>query len=472
MSTRLTRMLAQTVAGRRGFAMPAVIVALVIMGTLGVAAIMTSSDDTRSSRALRESGEAFYAAEAGLSDAWSTWNKTQVGALNEGESLDLGWKTLDNGTTYRAQVTRTDNGNNTQAVYWLRVEGRGADPQSGQRTLSLYLTLRTRTPFERAAAVTRGDVHMGDDNRSSGPNCGWGCRTNGEPWMIGQDGPPDTWDPNTCTDPNDRPAILTDDDTPVDMHAENDGFHQAPNPASQSVTDPIVADPNQVDDNTFTQFGGLTKQDLINMADHTFPPWDGLPNGTTYPTVNCADGNGILFENSAQPATCVCDTGNPMNWGSNDPANPCYNYHPIIYLPDGAEIRGIIPGTDDCGYGQAIVISNGPVKMGHHDCGPGYGPNAKNYEFAGIAIVQGCLELVYGTSFFGTAFVDDDMSGSGHPDCDVSGGFEGNGLIGNMNTTYQFSSCAVRRALDANNLDPAVRGWQRLPSRSFFEERL
>lgn len=472
--TQSPAFLRRLLTGRDGFAMPVAIFALVIMGTLAVASIITALDETRSSRAMIQSAEAFYAAEAGLNQAWSTWNLAQVGAVDPGQELDLGWDTLQSGARYRALVRRVDNEIPDQPLYWVRVESRGADDAGGQRVLSLFLTVGENHPFEQAAVVNRGQLHLGDDDRAAGPDCGWGCRTNGLPWIAGQDGSPTSWDPSVCqVPPQNKPAILTENAGDLDLHPENDGFHQAPQPASQSITDPILQDP-AISDATFSQFGSLSRDQLIAMANHTFPPWNGSPQGTTYPTVNCADGNGILFSQSLQPQTCTCDTGNRMNWGSPDPAHPCFNYHPIIYLPDGAEIRGTAP-DGSCGYGQAIVIANGPVKFGHHDCDGGIAganPNLQPYEFAGIAVITGCLELVYGTTFHGTALVDDDMSGSTHPDCDVSGGFEGNGVVANMNATYQFSRCAVQKALDANHLDPAVRGFRKLGSRAYMEEPL
>jgi hypothetical protein len=235
---------------------------------------------------------------------------------------------------------------------------------------------------KRAALIVRGGLELGDDDRGWGPGCGWGCRDNGLPWVIGDDTPPSHWDPAQCEDDpmEDIAAILVDDTTNVDMHPENDGFHGAPNPASESIDDPVVQD-TEIDDETFTQFGDIDRETLISSADHVLPAWDGCEacpeKRTTYATLN-PDG--------------TCNTSDPYNWGSPDPSHPCFDYHPIIHVPDGAYIRGMAPdGT--CGYGQAIVIANGPLKLGHHQC---QSANTA-YQFAGIAIVKGCVELLYWT---------------------------------------------------------------------------
>ena len=123
-------------ADRGGFVMPVVIFALMILGTVGIAALLTANDEQRSSRAVRESGMAFYTAEAGYNKVLATWPDSLVDLLLPGDSLDLGWETLDNGASFRAMIYRFDNGA-AQEIYGMVVEGRGAGPLGGQRTVAL-----------------------------------------------------------------------------------------------------------------------------------------------------------------------------------------------------------------------------------------------------------------------------------------------------------------------------------------------
>ncbi len=123
-------------ADRGGFVMPVVIFALLILGTVGLAALLTADDEQRSSRAVRESGVAFYTAEAGYNKVMATWPDSLTDLLDPGDSLDLGWETLDNGASYRAVITRFDNGA-AQEIYGMVVEGRGAGALGGQRTVAL-----------------------------------------------------------------------------------------------------------------------------------------------------------------------------------------------------------------------------------------------------------------------------------------------------------------------------------------------
>jgi hypothetical protein len=418
---------------RDGFTLPVVLFAMIVMSAVAVGMLKNALDEGRASSSMVESVAGFYAAEAGLDDIMTGWPDSLVDSLEPFDSVDVASRTLEDGSRYRATIRRIDNGG--QKMYLLTSRGTGAHARAGQRELSMVLTEGAGAFPKRAALIVRGGLELGDDDRGWGPGCGWGCRDNGLPWVIGDDTPPSHWDPAQCEDDpmEDIAAILVDDTTNVDMHPENDGFHGAPNPASESIDDPVVQD-TEIDDETFTQFGDIDRETLISSADHVLPAWDGCEacpeKRTTYATLN-PDG--------------TCNTSDPYNWGSPDPSHPCFDYHPIIHVPDGAYIRGMAPdGT--CGYGQAIVIANGPLKLGHHQC---QSANTA-YQFAGIAIVKGCVELLYWTRFYGTAYVDDDMSESSHSDCD-------------------FSSCAVDKAFLGSGVGASILP---LRARSYVEELL
>ena len=119
-------------ANRDGFVLPVVIFTMAILALLAVTALTTANDEYRSSRAMRESGAAMYAAEAGahmifgtvVDTSSNTVLDTLAGTLAPGDSVDLGWSTLPSGASYRGVFHRYDNGG--QAIYVLSVEGRGA----------------------------------------------------------------------------------------------------------------------------------------------------------------------------------------------------------------------------------------------------------------------------------------------------------------------------------------------------------
>ena len=112
-----------------------IVFGLMLMSTVAVVAMMTAGDEQRSARAMRESSEAFYAAEAGLQQTFALWDsfKAVIDTLPPGDSLDLGWQTLGGGATYRAVYMRWDNEGGGQPVYGLTVRGRGPGSISTSR---------------------------------------------------------------------------------------------------------------------------------------------------------------------------------------------------------------------------------------------------------------------------------------------------------------------------------------------------
>ena len=135
------------ILGRRGFALPAVIFALVIMSVLAVAALQTASDDRLSSRAVREGGLALYAAESGVNWVLNTVADSVSATLAPGDSTDLGWQGLVNGSSYHAVLYRYDMDDGGQELFGLRVDGRGAVPLGGQRVVSVTLTRSSSIPL-------------------------------------------------------------------------------------------------------------------------------------------------------------------------------------------------------------------------------------------------------------------------------------------------------------------------------------
>ncbi len=149
--------------GREGFVLPAVIFAMAIMSILAVGALRTASDEQRSSRAVRESAAALYAAEAGVSIVRDAWDKAAVDALASGDSIDTGWNFLSDGAAYRGVIMRGDN--TGQRLYTLTVHGRGAAVVGGRRTISVLVSEKQQMAwamFGRDGMDINGGVINGD----------------------------------------------------------------------------------------------------------------------------------------------------------------------------------------------------------------------------------------------------------------------------------------------------------------------
>jgi hypothetical protein len=153
------------VVNRKGFILPTVIFAVTIMSVVAVVALSTATDERRTSRASRESALAMYAAEAGLRQTYGAW-PAAAAALNPGDSLDLGWKSLPNKAAYRAVVHRVDNGGLQE--YSVIVQGRRTDPTAGimtiQGAVGAVPTFKYAVSTDSALYLNNGGLFDGYDS--------------------------------------------------------------------------------------------------------------------------------------------------------------------------------------------------------------------------------------------------------------------------------------------------------------------
>jgi hypothetical protein len=174
---------------------------------------------------------------------------------------------------------------------------------------------------------------------------------------------------------------------------------------------PALQDPG-LGPTTFTDFGDVTFQDLVDRAQVRLP-------GGTYriePSVT-----GLL----------VCDRAVPTNWGDGlVPTNPCGNYFPIVYIDGDLTTNGV--------QGQGILLVRGNLSV------------QGSFEFFGIAIALGQFST----------------SGGGTSIAHFWGGvLASNATLDTQNlsgqATLNFSSCAILRALQATGVTAPLRsrGW-------------
>ena len=180
----------------------------------------------------------------------------------------------------------------------------------------------------------------------------------------------------------------------------------------------IHGSPNKQNDNSLTasnMLGNSTFNDLKAMA-----------------TKIIASGNlsGLAPVTSGSPA--VCNTAVESNWGApEDKANVCFNYFPILYHYGDLSISGT-------GAGQGILLVEGNLSV------------QGRIDFYGPVIATG------GVNIRGTGSDDVKFYG-GVMAQDVT--LDDTKLTGNA--TINYSSCAIRRALQGSALPIAVneRAW-------------
>ena len=164
----------------RGFALPAVILVMVLVSALALASLMTTGDERAAGRALRESAKAFYAAEAGANAVIANWDNDSYDTLMPlpGDSLDMGWQTLENGSSYKALLTRVDGGSGGR-MYAARVTGRGVGGLAGEHTLGVvFATTTSSSSWPTQTVVFGGTMELSGSPTISGA-CG-GLHVNGD----------------------------------------------------------------------------------------------------------------------------------------------------------------------------------------------------------------------------------------------------------------------------------------------------
>jgi hypothetical protein len=104
---------------------------------------------------------ALMVADAGLRKTIGSW-PSAVSSLTAGDSIDLGWQALPNRGTYRAVITEVDNGG--MQVYNVLVQGHGAGPLSGQRTVTAMLA--SVPLFGSGGIIANGNVNLSGGSKT------------------------------------------------------------------------------------------------------------------------------------------------------------------------------------------------------------------------------------------------------------------------------------------------------------------
>ena len=274
---------------RGGFALPIVLVLMMVLSTLTVFLLASGSDAQRAGRAIRESARSFYAADAGMNTVLGDWESQSYAAdaPNPGDSFDLGWTTMENGARFRAVFTRVDGGSAGGAVHSVRIVGQGDGPFAGTTTIFREIGASwggsAVTIFDGGNSAVEGGSDNGQADFQSGS------------FVNGNDSIPGDWVSEGICDPvENKPGIIWQDLT--DVTGENSGE--------------LAGNPDQVEDATLTtagllDFGGLDFDSLAAMAHFTT--------------------NSSNWGPSLAPVVTggVCDTSVSSNWGAPmDPSSP------------------------------------------------------------------------------------------------------------------------------------------------------
>lgn len=297
---------------RRGFALPATILLIFMLTSLALFGVVLARNEQQMFVRGGSRMDAFYGAEAGMARAIENWAGADAATTPPGDTRLLSEGTLPGGVSYRAAVTRLDDGSTVHPLFAMRA--RGEAPNGEREFVGLLVTsVPLEIPIKSAMRV-RGQT-----------------RIKGNAVVDGNDHVPPDLD-SECPPPDTaRPGIITNDTDNLDIggSVDVDG-----NP-------PIFEDPDASDENFF-DFGGMTFDELKAKANINLPGGTTISSQRPSPSLN-ADGS--------------CNTTDPYNWG--DPENlhqPCSSWFPIVYAEGNLKLSG-------GGAGQMILLVEGDLEM-------------------------------------------------------------------------------------------------------------
>ena len=332
-------------ARRRGFALAAAIMAIVVVGAIIAGAFFASTQDYRIGRNTLVEQRAFAVAEYGLNKEVGNWDRSRnlapPAGLPIGTVIDTNVYVAGDDTA-RVRITRL-----TRNTYWVVSEGRAsignAQTQSMRRTNAI-VKLAYPSVTLRGAITTAGDIDVRGGATISGndvPNThliGWQqCDSIGRDSLAGIAA--------TKTARIDSSSAVTGDP-------------------------PIIRDSVAADSNTYIRYGSETWNTLRDNADIRLSGYvDAFPVGTA----TTCNTTGVNHNTN---------WGEPFRvWVPNTPAlvPGCQNHFPIIYVDGNFTVDGN-------GRGQGILLVNGDFRV--------HG----TFDFYGIIIVRDDIERGNGTA--------------------------------------------------------------------------
>jgi hypothetical protein len=188
---------------------------------------------------------------------------------------------------------------------------------------------------------------------------------------------------------------------------------------------PWRTDPLAADQNTYIRYGDET--------------WNSLVASANIVVAGGAIGNQLQPSVSPPLIGTTCNRADIFNWGEPwrtaqhaDAVTPCNNYFPIIYSSGDLTLNG-------SGRGQGLILVNGNVTINGH------------FEWHGLIVVSN--DIVRGT---GSADIYGGVMARNEVKADES--------IISGTTTYNYSSCALERAMrgSAQVVQARQRAWTEL----------
>lgn len=289
---------------RRGTALLLVLVAMVVLAILSSAAMMTSFQEARSSRAAQIQQRALAVAEYGLNLQLTNWTAARSAMANG--AIDSTVVGVARGDTATVRIQRL-----TSRTYNVVSVGRAGIDNGlleAQRQVSLLVQLSTPAVRPGGLLTSFGAVDI-----------------QGSPSVTGRNTTPPGWTACTGTG-GDTVAVSYNPGASISVQK----------PSSQAVGG-TRADPNAGNPRTYDTFGTETWASLVARANVRIT---GSPNPSP-------------SGNSTECFSYSSNWGEPLRGGGT--VAGCYGYFPIIYASGNLSLQN--------GRGQGILLVDGNLKI-------------------------------------------------------------------------------------------------------------
>jgi len=379
----------------RGMALAVAIFALVVVGALVAGAFFAGTQEQRVGENQRRVQTSFGVAEAGAQERVMSWKPDSMNKRASYPQDSVPIYSLSGAATAPGGTGRYFGYSYKLGPNIFLIDVTGRDQASANGVIAGGSGARQRIGMITRLAPVDFGIHASLTTQG-------GVSLSGNADVNGADQIPTGW--TSCDPPGAPQAGIRDPGANVGTAGNGTVLG---NP-------PVVNDPS-INNNSFTNFGGATYDQLAARATITLPPGN-------YKTQPATDGAG------------ACDRTVLTNWGDGmNPAAACSGYYPIIHITGDATLNGV--------QGQGILLVDGTLYV------------QGSYQFYGIAIMQNDIKSAGGGStdahFWGGVMAKNaDLSTQS-----LSG-----------KATLNYSSCAILTALQATSQISMMRqrGWVQL----------
>lgn len=382
-----------------GFVLPVVLYATAILALSATVMVVTAGLERQASHATKLALYDLITAQNGVASIVSKWTYN---------GLKPGQQRSETGEGWTAVIQRVDSdvGPNLFRIV-VTVGSRQVEKWIQRDVVATFGLVGT------SAIIVRGDVEINTDDGTGQPPL--------QSSIDGRDTAPPGW--AGCMINDDIPGVTMDSTSTLSITGDSwaDG---APSDTVAYLTD-----------ETFNNFGGLTWAEFRAKA--TAVVIGGSPRDLKGCVPPYGTWCGVNDVGPRYNADGSCDTSHELNWGTDDPLDPCVGHFPIVLVRNEIDLNR---GSASRIYGQGVFVLD-------WDEVNGTGAELDIEQWAvinGIILGRGCVEVQENAQVYGTVFVDGTYSFA-QCNTDATLDVHNGGHV-------SYSSCALERVLSAHDL--------------------